>query len=75
MTRIFRPCYSEAAERVPVKDFGKGEVFFETPASRKLVDLIERNADELTARWGRHAYVPSEVTEYLIQTYGAAEHV
>ena len=51
MTSFFEPCYSGAAERVPVKDFGKGEVFFETPASRKLVDLIERNADELTARY------------------------
>lgn len=30
---------------------------------------------ELTARWGRHAYLPAEVTEYLIRTYGAAEHV
>ncbi len=32
---------------------GKGDVFFETPASRKLVDLIERNADELTAQYVR----------------------
>lgn len=25
--------------------------FFQTPVSRKLVDLIERHADELTSRW------------------------
>jgi hypothetical protein len=29
----------------------KRPAFFETPASRKLVDLIERNADELTASY------------------------
>ena len=30
-----------------MKESGE-DVFFETTASRKLVDLIERNADELT---------------------------
>lgn len=42
---------------------------------RALERADQRPGDDLTARWGRHAYVPSEVTEYLIQTYGAAEHV
>lgn len=35
----------------------------------------QRPGNELTARWGRHAYLPAEITEYLIQTHGAAEHV
>ncbi len=32
-------------------EMGKIGTFFETPASRKLVDLIERNADELTTSY------------------------
>jgi hypothetical protein len=34
-----------------VSEPGKSDVFFETPASRKLVDLIESSADELTANY------------------------
>jgi len=34
-----------------VSETVKNEASFETPASRKLVDLIERNADELTASY------------------------
>ncbi|MGD1010628.1 MAG: hypothetical protein ABR951_10805 [Candidatus Aminicenantales bacterium] len=34
-----------------MSETGKKDAFFETPASRKLVDLIERNADELTANY------------------------
>ena len=49
---------------------GKGEVFFITPASRKLVDLIERNADELTA-----SYVHSVARDPRMPTYkGFDEH-
>lgn len=42
---------------------------------RALEQVDQRPGAELTTRWGRHAYVPPEVTEYLIQTHGAAEHV
>jgi hypothetical protein len=34
-----------------VTEVGKDSASFETPASRKLVDLIERNADELTTSY------------------------
>jgi len=34
-----------------VSEAGRGGAFFETPASRKLVDLIESNASELTASY------------------------
>ena len=34
-----------------MSETGKKDAFFETPASRKLVNLIERNADELTASY------------------------
>jgi len=34
-----------------VSEAGKGGAFFETPASRKLVDLIESNAAELTTNY------------------------
>jgi hypothetical protein len=34
-----------------MSETGKKDAFFETPASRKLVDLIEHNADELTASY------------------------
>jgi hypothetical protein len=34
-----------------MSETGRGGAFFETPASRKLVDLIESNADELTANY------------------------
>jgi hypothetical protein len=34
-----------------MSETGKRDAFFETPASRKLVGLIERNADELTASY------------------------
>jgi hypothetical protein len=34
-----------------MSEHGKRPAPFETPASRKLVDLIERNADELTASY------------------------
>jgi hypothetical protein len=34
-----------------MSELGKAAVFSETPASRKLVDLIERNADELTTSY------------------------
>jgi hypothetical protein len=38
-------------ERGVVTETGKVGAFFETPASRKLVGLIERNADELTTSY------------------------
>jgi len=34
-----------------VSEARKGGAFFETPASRKLVELIESNADELTTNY------------------------
>jgi hypothetical protein len=39
------------AGRGNVSEAGRGGAFFETPASRKLVDLIESNAHELTASY------------------------
>jgi hypothetical protein len=34
-----------------MSEAGRNGALFETPASRKLVDLIERNADELTTNY------------------------
>ena len=34
-----------------MSEAGRSGPFFETPASRRLVDLIERNADDLTASY------------------------
>jgi hypothetical protein len=36
-----------------VGEAGRGGLFFQTPASRKLVDLIESSAEELTAQYVR----------------------
>ena len=45
-------------------DIGKGEGLFVTPASRKLVDLIEHNADELTTSYVLAVSLDSRMPKY-----------
>lgn len=68
LQRYQRMCRQGVADYERLKSV-LGQLYLALERADQLPD------NELTVRWGLHAYVPSEVTEYLIRTYGAAEHV